>query len=71
MAAVGVSGVLFGLIKWNSRGPPRTMTKEYQEATNEYMKENRIEPITGPGDPANGVSMVQSAPDKADQAGKN
>ncbi|KAK4962743.1 Cytochrome c oxidase subunit 5B, mitochondrial [Elasticomyces elasticus] len=71
MAAVGVSGVLFGLIKWNSRGPPRTMTKEYQEATNEYMKENRIEPITGPGDPANQVSMVQSAPDKADQAGKN
>ncbi|KAK3111886.1 Cytochrome c oxidase subunit 5B, mitochondrial [Teratosphaeriaceae sp. CCFEE 6253] len=64
MYAIGVSGVLFSLVKYFSRGPPRTMTKEYQEATNEYMKENRIEPITGPGDPRNNVSMVQSGPDK-------
>ncbi|KAK0345434.1 Cytochrome c oxidase subunit 5B, mitochondrial [Friedmanniomyces endolithicus] len=64
MAAVGVSGVIFAIIKYFSRGPPRTMTKEWQEATNEYMKENRIEPITGPGDPANNVSMVQVGPDR-------
>jgi len=38
MAAVGVSGVIFAIIKYFSRGPPRTMTKEWQEATNEYMK---------------------------------
>ncbi|KAK1047848.1 Cytochrome c oxidase subunit 5B, mitochondrial [Friedmanniomyces endolithicus] len=64
MAAIGVSGVIFAIIKYFSRGPPRTMTKEWQEATNEYMKENRIEPITGPGDPANNVSMVQVGPDR-------
>jgi len=38
MAAIGVSGVIFAFIKYFSRGPPRTMTKEWQEATNEYMK---------------------------------
>ncbi len=38
MAAIGVSGVIFAIIKYFSRGPPRTMTKEWQEATNEYMK---------------------------------
>ena len=29
--------------------PPRTMTREWQEATNQRMKELGIEPISGPG----------------------
>ena len=38
MAAVGVSGAIFGVIRYFARGSPRTMTGEYQEATNEYLK---------------------------------
>ena len=29
--------------------PPRTMTREWQEATNQRLKELGIEPISGPG----------------------
>ncbi|KAK5111749.1 Cytochrome c oxidase polypeptide 5, mitochondrial [Meristemomyces frigidus] len=54
MYGIGAAGVLFGMVKYFSRGPPRTMTPEYQKATDEYLKfakekeaENRIEPITG------------------------
>ena len=38
MAGVVVSGVIFAIVRYFARAPPRTMTKEYQEATNEYMK---------------------------------
>jgi len=31
--------------------PPRTMTKEWQQATNERFRELGIEPISGPGNP--------------------
>ena len=31
--------------------PPRTMTREWQEATNERFRELGIEPISGPGNP--------------------
>jgi hypothetical protein len=31
--------------------PPRTMTQEWQEATNERLKTLGIEPISGPGSP--------------------
>lgn len=36
--AVIASGALFGFTRSFARGDPRTMTKEYQEATNEYLK---------------------------------
>jgi hypothetical protein len=36
--AVGVSFVLFVGIRMMAKGPPGTMNKEYQEATNEYLK---------------------------------
>jgi len=38
--AVGIaaSGVLFYAVHSNARPQPRTMTKEWQEATNEYLK---------------------------------
>jgi hypothetical protein len=31
--------------------PPRTMTKEWQEATNKRLRDLGIEPISGPGNP--------------------
>ncbi|RMY85388.1 hypothetical protein D0864_07318 [Hortaea werneckii] len=47
MYGVLASLAIFLATRSFARGPPRTMTKEYQEATNEYMKEHNIEPITG------------------------
>jgi hypothetical protein len=38
MLGVGASGVLFGTARFFARGKPATMTKEYQEASNEYLK---------------------------------
>lgn len=38
---IGVSVVLFWIIHAFARPPPRTMTKEWQEATNEYLKVRR------------------------------
>ena len=38
MLGVGVSFVLFMLVRSQARAPPETMTKEYQEMTNEYLK---------------------------------
>jgi len=38
MLGVGASGVLFGTARFFARGQPATMTKEYQEASNEYLK---------------------------------
>ena len=35
---VGVSFVIFMLIRMGAGGAPSTMNKEYQEATNEYLK---------------------------------
>lgn len=38
MLGVGASGVIFGALRYFARGDPPTMTKEYQEASNEYLK---------------------------------
>ncbi|KAF2772306.1 cytochrome c oxidase subunit IV [Teratosphaeria nubilosa] len=63
MYGVIASGVIFGTVKYFARAPPRTMTKEYQEASNEYLKESNIEPITGISSEGYvGPGMVQSAP---------
>ena len=37
-AAVGLSIVMFVVIRLFAREPPGTMTQEYQEMTNEYLK---------------------------------
>ena len=44
---VAASFVMFYVIRQFSRPPPKTMTREWQEKTNEYMKEQKVEPITG------------------------
>ena len=38
MAGVGVSFIVFLLIRTQAGPAPGTMNKEYQEATNEYLK---------------------------------
>jgi len=69
LIGVLAGSVIFALTHHFSNPPPHTMTKEWQEATNEYFKENRIEPITGAGNKnfRGGKGMVQSPP--ADQVG--
>jgi len=41
------SMILFGITRFFARPPPRTMTKEWQEATNEYALKEKIEPLSG------------------------
>lgn len=43
---VGVSAVLFFGVHAFARPPPRTMTKEWQEATNEYLKVWRSQKVS-------------------------
>ncbi|CZR53650.1 probable cytochrome c oxidase subunit V [Phialocephala subalpina] len=62
---VGVSLALFTLMRQFAKGSPGTMNKEYQEATNEYLKAQNSEPISGiSSEGYNGPGMVQSAPKK-------
>jgi len=37
LAGIAVSFGLFATVRAFARGPPATMTKEYQEASNEYL----------------------------------
>lgn len=50
MVGVGVSAVLFGLTRHFAGPPPKTLTKEYQEATERYfkVKEKSIHSILEP-----------------------
>ncbi|KAL8892162.1 MAG: hypothetical protein Q9205_003206 [Flavoplaca limonia] len=65
MLGVGVSGVIFLLIRTQSRPPPKTMTAQYQAMTNDYLKAQRTEPITGVSSEGyKGKGMIQSKPRK-------
>ncbi|KAL1633885.1 Cytochrome c oxidase subunit 5B, mitochondrial [Diplodia intermedia] len=44
---VAAAGALFGFTRIFAGPPPPTMTKEYQEASEEYLKSQGSEPITG------------------------
>ena len=46
-AAVGLSVVLFVIIRMFARDPPKTMTQEYQEMTNEYLKVRAFDTTRG------------------------
>ncbi|KAL2010795.1 hypothetical protein VTN00DRAFT_3513 [Thermoascus crustaceus] len=57
------SVAIFYAIHLFARPQPRTMTKEWQEATNEYAKREKIEPITGiSSEGYSGKGYVQSPP---------
>ncbi|KAH8781829.1 mitochondrial cytochrome c oxidase-like protein subunit V [Hyaloscypha finlandica] len=63
---VAVSFALFVAIRMGAKGTPGTMNKEYQEATNEYLKNQNSDPISGiSSEGYKGKGMVQSAPKKA------
>jgi len=63
---VGVSGAIFWGIHSFSRPQPRTMTKEWQEATNEYLKREKSNPLYGiSSEGYTGKGHVQSKSAKA------
>jgi len=47
MALVGIAGVLSLTISAFAPPPPRTLTKEWQEASNQRAIEQKMNPITG------------------------
>ncbi|MCJ1374566.1 Cytochrome c oxidase subunit 5A [Loxospora ochrophaea] len=60
---IGVSFVLFWAVHSQARTPPQTMNQEYQEMTNEYLKAQNTEPITGiSSEGYQGKGQVQSKP---------
>ncbi|MCJ1228983.1 Cytochrome c oxidase subunit 5A [Toensbergia leucococca] len=65
MLGVAVSFALFTVVRYQSRPPPDTMTKEYQEMTNEYLRNQNVEPISGLSSEGYvGKGQVQSKPAK-------
>ncbi|GAA6064420.1 hypothetical protein JCM10212_001195 [Sporobolomyces blumeae] len=48
-AAVAVGGVLFFLLRKGGAETPKTVSKEWQEASNEMLKEQKSDPFTGVG----------------------
>ncbi|KAI5367899.1 Putative cytochrome c oxidase subunit IV family [Septoria linicola] len=67
---VGVlaAGALFAFTRYFAREKPRTLNKEWQEASNEYFKEKQIEPITFiGGEDYKGKGLVQSPPKGKDE----
>ncbi|KAL1883050.1 hypothetical protein VTK73DRAFT_125 [Phialemonium thermophilum] len=63
LAALGVSFALFAGIRAFAGPAPHTMTKEWQEASNEYLKGQKADPFTGiSSEGYSGKGMVQSPP---------
>ncbi|CRK11896.1 hypothetical protein BN1708_002336 [Verticillium longisporum] len=63
LAAVGASLAIFGVIRLFAKPPPPTMTKEWQEASNEVLKNQKADPLTGiSSEGYAGVGQVQSPP---------
>ncbi|KAH8704013.1 cytochrome c oxidase subunit V [Talaromyces proteolyticus] len=63
---VAVSVAIFYITRLFAKPPPRTMTKEWQEASNEYAKREKMEPITGiSSEGYEGEGFVQSPPEKS------
>lgn len=47
MLGVFVSFVVFGSSRLLARPPPKTLAKEWLDAEEVYLKEQKIEPLTG------------------------
>ncbi|KAK4082031.1 hypothetical protein PCL_04843 [Purpureocillium lilacinum] len=60
---LGVSFAVFATIRAFAKPVPATMTKEYQEASNELLKQQKADPITGiSSEGYSGKGQVQSPP---------
>lgn len=60
MVSIFVSFVAFYAIRLGGRPAPKTMSKEWQEASNEYLKEQKVEPVTGfAAEDYKGKGMIQ------------
>ncbi|TGZ77774.1 cytochrome c oxidase subunit IV [Ascodesmis nigricans] len=56
-----VSFVAFYGMRLAGKGSPKTMSKEWQEASNELLKEQKVEPLTGfAAEDYKGEGMIQS-----------
>ncbi|KAL8960911.1 MAG: hypothetical protein Q9183_005387 [Haloplaca sp. 2 TL-2023] len=65
MAGIGVSAVIFMIIRQFAKPAPKTMNAQYQALTNEYLKAQKTEPITGVSSEGyTGKGMIQSKPRK-------
>ncbi|EAA34212.1 cytochrome-c oxidase chain V precursor [Neurospora crassa] len=61
VAGVFLSFVIFATMRAFAKPPPATMTKEWQEATNEFLKAQKSDPLTGlTSEGYNGKGHVQS-----------
>ncbi|RDL33972.1 Mitochondrial cytochrome c oxidase subunit IV [Venustampulla echinocandica] len=64
-AACIVSTIIFVIIRAFGSPEPHTMSKEWQEASNEYLRAQNSEPISGlSSEGYTGKGMVQSPPNK-------
>lgn len=60
---LGASLALFGIARFFGRPSPHTMTKEYQEQSNEFLINQKSDPFTGlTSENYKGPGMVQSPP---------
>ncbi|KAI9769332.1 MAG: Cytochrome c oxidase subunit 5A [Candelina submexicana] len=61
--ALGVAFVIEVILQMLANDAPKTMNEEYQLATNEYLKKQKTEPISGiSSEGYTGKGMVQSGP---------
>ncbi|PGH31466.1 cytochrome c oxidase subunit 4 [[Emmonsia] crescens] len=68
MKYLAVSTAFFFAMRMFANPPPRTMTKEWQEATNEYAKREKLDPITGiSSEGYTGKGHIQSPPAKKEK----
>ncbi|POR37807.1 Cytochrome c oxidase polypeptide 5, mitochondrial [Tolypocladium paradoxum] len=60
---LGASFAVFGIVRAFAKPEPYTMSKEYQEASNELLKQQKADPITGiASEGYTGKGQVQSPP---------
>jgi cytochrome c oxidase subunit 4 len=63
VSGVAASVAIFGAIRLAAKPAPHTMTKEWQEASNEILKEQKADPFTGiTAEGYKGPGQVQSPP---------
>ncbi|KAL9011544.1 MAG: hypothetical protein Q9173_003618 [Seirophora scorigena] len=63
MLGVGIAAILFAISRQLARPAPKTMNAQYQAMTNEYLKSQKTEPITGVSSEGyKGKGMIQSKP---------